>query len=89
MPTSWQFEGEAGDEVVGDDRGRLNKDLHNKKDKKWKVDDSEAPEQQETVVVQRKWEHEMKEREALDPKALEALEAEAKRAMESVVISTA
>ena len=39
---------------------------------------------EETVAVHRKWEHEMKEREAIDPKALEAC----KKAMESVVIST-
>ena len=31
---------------------------------------------EETVVVHRKWEHDMKEWEAFDPKALEALEAE-------------
>ena len=44
---------------------------------------------EETSVAHRNWEHEMKEPEALDPKTHQVLDAEAKRAMELVVISTA
>ena len=39
---------------------------------------------EETVVAHRKREHETKEREALDPTTVKALEAEAKWTMESV-----
>ena len=42
---------------------------------------------EETSVAHRHWKHEMKEREALDPNTLKALEAEGKRAVESLVMA--
>ena len=44
---------------------------------------------EETFVANGTWERGKKEREVIDPNTLKALEAEAKMAMESVVISTA
>ena len=71
------FEGE----VMRDNRGKAK---HNSKKASADVEAFDAPTEQDEVYAQRAWEKEMKERDALDPAQLDALEAEASAAQAAV-----